>query len=64
MGDDDMTKDIVINTLKEFPESFTIDELVEKLIFKQKVQSGLEQSQQGNTFSTEEAKKQLNKWLS
>lgn len=59
-----MTKDIVINTLKEFPESFTIDELVEKLIFKQKVQSGLEQSQQGNTFSTDEAKKQLNKWFS
>ncbi len=59
-----MTKDTVINALKEFPESFTLDELIEKLIFKQKVQAGLEQSKQGNIFSTEEAKKQLNKWLS
>lgn len=59
-----MTKDVVIKTLKEFPESFTLDELIEKLIFKQKVQTGLEQSNQEKTFSTDEAKKQLHKWLS
>ncbi|MFA5834808.1 MAG: hypothetical protein WDA22_15130 [Bacteroidota bacterium] len=59
-----MTKDFVMKTLKEFPDLFTIDELVEKLVFKQKVQNGLEQSEKDNTFSSDEAKKQLTKWLS
>jgi hypothetical protein len=59
-----MTKDVVINTLKEFPESFTIDELIEKLIFKQKVQTGLDQSKNENVVSTDSAKEQLKQWLS
>ncbi len=59
-----MTKDVVINTLKEFPETFTIDELIEKLIFKQKVQTGLDQSKNENVVSTDSAKEQLKQWLS
>jgi hypothetical protein len=59
-----MTKDVVINTLKEFPESFTIDELIEKLIFKQKIQTGLDQSKNENVVSTDSAKEQLKQWLS
>ncbi len=58
-----MTKDTVLNTLKEFPDTFTIDEFIEKLVFKQRVLTGLDQSMQGNVVSTADAKEQLKQWL-
>ena len=56
-------KDTVQKALNEFPEEFSIDELLDRLIFLQKVQIGLEQSQNNETVSEEEAKKRLSKWL-
>ncbi len=58
-----LTKSKVIKTLSAFPENFTLDELVEKLIFIDKVEKGLEQSLTNNVFSEEEAQKKLSKWL-
>ena len=58
-----LTKSNVIKTLSAFPENFTLDELVEKLIFINKVEKGLEQSLTNNVFSEEEAQKKLSKWL-
>ncbi len=39
-----LTKDNVIRTISKFPDIFTLDELVDKLIFMDKVERGLEQS--------------------
>lgn len=58
-----LTKSNVIKTISNFPDNFTLDELVEKLIFMDKVERGLEQSLANNVFSEEEAKKKLSKWL-
>jgi len=58
-----LTKIKVIKTISTFPDNFTLDELVEKLIFMDKVERGLEQSLANNVFSEEEAKKKLSKWL-
>ncbi len=58
-----LTKSVVIDTLKKFPEQFSLDELVEELAFLQKVKQGLQESIEGKTVSTEEAKKRLSKWL-
>ena len=58
-----LTKTNVIESLKVLPDNFTIDELLEHLVFVQKVEEGLKQSENGNTISSEEAKKRIDKWL-
>jgi predicted transcriptional regulator len=58
-----MTKHQVVDSLKNFPEKFSVEDLIEKLIFIEKVEEGLAQSKNGETVSMEEAKKRLHKWL-
>jgi hypothetical protein len=58
-----LTKNNVIKTLSEFPDSFTLDELVDKLIFMDKVERGLDQSMNNKVYTHEEAKQRLEKWL-
>jgi len=58
-----LTKDSVIKTISKFPEHFTLDELVDKLIFMDKVEKGLEQSLSNSVLSEEEVSNRLTKWL-
>ena len=58
-----LTKSQVIESLKELPENFTIDELIDHLVFIQKVETGIDQSNRGHVFSTDELRKKLDKWL-
>jgi len=58
-----MTKHQVVDSLKSFPEKFSIEDLIEKLIFIEKVEEGLVQSKNGETVSMDDAKKRLHKWL-
>ena len=58
-----LTKDNVIKTISMFPDNFTLDELVDRLIFMDKVEKGLEQSLANKVYSGDEAKKRLSKWL-
>lgn len=58
-----LTKQVLIQTIEKLPSSFTIDELLDKLIFIEKVNEGLKQSEQGKTVSKKEAEKKLSKWL-
>jgi len=58
-----ITKTQIINTLDKLPENLTIDQIVDHLIFVEKVQKGLDDSANGRTYTNEEAKKKLKKWL-
>jgi|JI61114DRNA_FD_contig_21_2444072_length_264_multi_2_in_0_out_0_1 hypothetical protein len=58
-----MTKDKVLVALKELPERFDVEELIERLIFLQQIDEGLAQSANNQVVSLEEAKIALNKWL-
>jgi hypothetical protein len=58
-----MTKHQVVDSLKNFPEKFSVEDLIEKLIFIEKVEEGLIQSKNGETVSMQDARKRLNKWL-
>ena len=58
-----MTKLQVVDSLKNFPEKFSVEQLIEKLIFIEKVEEGLSQSKNNETVSMEDAKKRLHKWL-
>jgi len=53
----------VFNTVERLPEQFSIDQLIDKLIFVDKVETGLEQSMLGNVNTKEQTKQKLSKWL-
>lgn len=59
-----MNKAKVIETLEQFPEEFTTEELLDKLLFIEKVEQGLKDVEENNVISLEEAKERINKkWL-
>ncbi len=45
------------------PDTFSAEEIIERIIFINKVEEGLAESAEGKVVSTEEAKKRLKKWL-
>jgi hypothetical protein len=58
-----LTKDSVIKTIAKLPDNFGLDELIDKLIFIDKVEKGLDQSIKNQVVSETQAKKKLAKWL-
>ena len=58
-----LTKDKLLDSIKDFPAEFSIDDLVERLIFVQKVENSVAQGERGETYSTEQLKGKLAKWL-
>ena len=58
-----ITKTQLISTLEKLPENLTIDQVIDHIIFIEKVQKGLEDSENGRVYTNEEAKKKLSKWL-
>jgi hypothetical protein len=58
-----MKRDKVIEVLDQLPIEFDIEDLVEKLIFIQKVEIGLIQAKEGKTIPLNRAKELfLNRW--
>ncbi len=53
----------VFNTIEKLPEQFSIDQLIDKLLFIDKVETGLKQSASGEVNTKEQAKQKLSKWL-
>ena len=57
-----MKRDKAIETIKELPQEFDLEILLEKLIFVEKVDQGLLQLQEGKTVSSEKVKEMIKKW--
>jgi hypothetical protein len=57
-----MKRDKVIATIKELPQEFDLDTLLEKLIFVEKVDQGLRQLKEGKTIPHAKAKEMMKKW--
>lgn len=58
------TKKEVINMIKEMPEGATTTDIMAKLYFYQKVDSGLKELDEGKGIPHEEVKRRMKKWLS
>ena len=58
-----LTKEQVLQTLTELPESFRLEDFLDRLIFIEKVEKGIAFSKANQVISHEEAKKHLKKWL-
>ena len=58
-----LAKSQIFETIEQLPESVSLDELIDKLIFIEKVNIGLAQSENGMVCSESEARRKLSKWL-
>ena len=58
-----ITKTQIKDTLDSLPENVTIEEVIEHLIFLDKVHKGLDDSQNGRINTVDETRQKLNKWL-
>jgi predicted transcriptional regulator len=58
-----ITKTQIISSLDKLPENLTVDQVIDHLIFIEKVQAGLNDAENGRVNTKEEAKLKLNKWL-
>ena len=58
-----ITKERLIKQINEFPDKLEIDELIEKLLFINKVEERIEQSKNDETISEEELEKEMVEWF-
>ncbi len=58
-----ITKTQIINSLEKLPENLNVDQVIDQLIFIEKIQKGIDDSVNGRTNTKEEAKRKLKRWL-
>jgi hypothetical protein len=52
-----MKREKILETVKELPQEFDLDELIERLIFVDKVEKGLKQIDEGKTMTHQDVKR-------
>lgn len=57
-----MEKNKAIHIVNQMPENFQIDDLIEKLIFIERVEEGLIDIEEGNVVDHSEVIKQVSEW--
>ena len=58
-----LNKKKVLESIKELPDSFSSEEIIDRIILLDKIQIGIEQSKQGKTYSMKQVENRLKKWL-
>ncbi len=57
-----LTKNKVKKSIESLPDSFSIDQLIDQLIFIEKIEEGIKQSEEGKVISNEDIKLIIDKW--
>jgi hypothetical protein len=57
-----MRRDKALETTKDFPQEFELEELIERLVFVEKVEKGLQQIEEGKTVFHEKVKEMTKEW--
>lgn len=58
-----LTKTKLREQIEKFPEKFSIDELIDRLILIEKIERGIKQSENGDVISDSELDKEIKKWF-
>ena len=58
-----LTKIRLKEQIDKFPEEFSIEELIEKLILIEKIETGNKQSENGEVISESELDNKIEKWF-
>jgi predicted transcriptional regulator len=56
-------KDTIIEMIKTLPNDATMEDIIEAIYVRKKIEKGLKDSEEGRLFTHEEAKERLAKWL-
>lgn len=57
-----MEKSKAINVVSQMPETFHVEDLIERLVFIAKVEEGLKDIEEGNVVEHAEVVKQVSEW--
>ncbi len=58
-----ITKTKLLKSIKDLPNEFTVEDIIDRIILLQKIDIGIEESDKNLVFSSIVAKKKLKKWL-
>ncbi|MGC4037836.1 MAG: hypothetical protein QM764_17875 [Chitinophagaceae bacterium] len=58
-----LTKQEVLSAIKKMPDTFDTTELFDRIILLKKIEEGRQQIRSGKSYTTDEARKKLKKWL-
>lgn len=58
-----LTKKQVLSTIKGMPDLFETTQLFDQILLLNKIEVGRQQIKRGKSFSSDDAKKKLKKWL-
>ncbi len=58
-----LTKARIKEQIDKLPENFSLDELIERLVLIEKIESGNKQSKNGKVISEEEMDNEIEKWF-
>ncbi len=56
-------KDQLLATIQSLPDEISFEELLEKLFVIEKIDKGIKDYHEGKTYSNDQAKERLEKWL-
>ena len=57
-----MNKEKTLAAIQDMPQEFDVDELIERILFIDKIEKGIEQAVEGKTISHEEVKRIAKTW--
>jgi hypothetical protein len=57
------TKDKIINGIKDLPDTVSIDDILDQIMLVEKIEKGIDQSNNNQVVSDDELDKRLGKWL-
>jgi len=58
-----VTKEKLLESIKQLPDTFTVDEIIDRVLLLDKIEIGLEQSDNEQITPDEELDQKLPKWL-
>lgn len=57
-----LTKEKISQMLEQLPNSFTLDDLIERLLLIEKVEEGIQQAEDGKIIRQADVKEKIAKW--
>jgi len=57
-----LTKKNVLKSMKELPEDFTVDELIDRILLLAKIEQGMADARAGRSIPIDQLEKRMAKW--